>query len=72
MRAWILTFFRMIVHLPQAQRAWRRVQLARHPKRPHSLDYIQRNPDGVPGDPGDRRSRRSRNCRSLARFEGRL
>src|SRR5947207_14988668 len=21
---------------------WRRVQLARHPKRPHSLDYIQR------------------------------
>jgi acetyl-CoA carboxylase carboxyl transferase subunit alpha len=22
--------------------AWRRVQLARHPKRPHSLDYIQR------------------------------
>src|SRR3954464_6984731 len=22
--------------------AWERVQLARHPKRPHSLDYIQR------------------------------
>src|SRR5579884_2755434 len=22
--------------------AWARVQLARHPKRPHSLDYIQR------------------------------
>jgi acetyl-CoA carboxylase carboxyl transferase subunit alpha len=22
--------------------AWRRVQLARHPKRPHSLDYVQR------------------------------
>src|ERR1035438_9521617 len=22
--------------------AWRRVQLARHPKRPHSLDYIER------------------------------
>src|SRR2546425_12759640 len=22
--------------------AWRRVQLARHPKRPHALDYIQR------------------------------
>ena len=22
--------------------AWQRVQLARHPKRPHSLDYIQR------------------------------
>ncbi len=22
--------------------AWRRVQLARHPKRPHSLDYIEK------------------------------
>ena len=30
--------------LPQTESgaAWRRVQLARHPKRPHSLDYIQR------------------------------
>ena len=29
--------------LTTAQRvAWQRVQLARHPKRPHSLDYIQR------------------------------
>jgi acetyl-CoA carboxylase carboxyl transferase subunit alpha len=34
--------------LPQAadgdavQEAWRRVQLARHPKRPHTLDYIER------------------------------
>ncbi|HWC97704.1 MAG TPA: acetyl-CoA carboxylase carboxyltransferase subunit alpha [Candidatus Sulfopaludibacter sp.] len=29
---------------PEAQLnpAWRRVQLARHPKRPHSLDYIER------------------------------
>src|SRR6185436_4178287 len=27
---------------PQANPAWRRVQLARHPKRPHSLDYIER------------------------------
>jgi acetyl-CoA carboxylase carboxyl transferase subunit alpha len=27
---------------PEANAAWRRVQLARHPKRPHSLDYIQR------------------------------
>jgi acetyl-CoA carboxylase carboxyl transferase subunit alpha len=27
---------------PQAHPAWRRVQLARHPKRPHSLDYIER------------------------------
>ncbi len=25
-----------------AEGAWQRVQLARHPKRPHSLDYIQR------------------------------
>src|SRR5580700_11659201 len=22
--------------------AWRRVQLARHPKRPHTLDYVER------------------------------
>src|SRR3954464_14248479 len=27
---------------PEPNAAWRRVQLARHPKRPHSLDYIQR------------------------------
>lgn len=27
---------------PIANLAWQRVQLARHPKRPHSLDYIQR------------------------------
>ena len=27
---------------PGTDPAWRRVQLARHPKRPHSLDYIQR------------------------------
>jgi acetyl-CoA carboxylase carboxyl transferase subunit alpha len=26
----------------ETNEAWRRVQLARHPKRPHSLDYIQR------------------------------
>jgi acetyl-CoA carboxylase carboxyl transferase subunit alpha len=26
---------------PEQHPAWRRVQLARHPKRPHSLDYIQ-------------------------------
>ncbi|MCS7313947.1 MAG: acetyl-CoA carboxylase carboxyltransferase subunit alpha [Bryobacterales bacterium] len=26
----------------EASDAWQRVQLARHPKRPHSLDYIQR------------------------------
>ena len=28
--------------VPETNAAWRRVQLARHPKRPHSLDYIQR------------------------------
>jgi acetyl-CoA carboxylase carboxyl transferase subunit alpha len=27
---------------PESHPAWRRVQLARHAKRPHSLDYIQR------------------------------
>jgi len=27
---------------PPTHPAWRRVQLARHPKRPHSLDYIER------------------------------
>lgn len=28
--------------VPETNPAWQRVQLARHPKRPHSLDYIQR------------------------------
>ena len=27
---------------PELDPAWKRVQLARHPKRPHSLDYIER------------------------------
>src|SRR6185312_12198917 len=27
---------------PESNPAWRRVQLARHPKRPHALDYINR------------------------------
>ena len=27
---------------PEQHPAWRRVQLARHPKRPHSLDYIEK------------------------------
>jgi acetyl-CoA carboxylase carboxyl transferase subunit alpha len=27
---------------PESHPAWQRVQLARHPKRPHSVDYIQR------------------------------
>jgi acetyl-CoA carboxylase carboxyl transferase subunit alpha len=30
------------VEAPEPNPAWRRVQLARHPKRPHSLDYIGR------------------------------
>ncbi|MCU1232653.1 MAG: acetyl-coenzyme carboxylase carboxyl transferase subunit alpha [Candidatus Solibacter sp.] len=30
------------VTVPGGNAAWRRVQLARHPKRPHSLDYIGR------------------------------
>src|ERR1035437_7894934 len=33
-------------HMPASDQAradaWRRVQLARHPKRPHALDYIER------------------------------
>ena len=34
--------------------AWQRVQLARHPKRPHSLDYIQRLVTGFSEIHGDR------------------
>jgi acetyl-CoA carboxylase carboxyl transferase subunit alpha len=34
--------------------AWRRVQLARHPKRPHSLDYIDRLIEGFEEIHGDR------------------
>ena len=34
--------------------AWQRVQLARHPKRPHSLDYIQRIVSGFSEIHGDR------------------
>ncbi len=41
---------------PQAELhpAWRRVQLARHPKRPHSLDYISRLIEGFEEIHGDR------------------
>jgi acetyl-CoA carboxylase carboxyl transferase subunit alpha len=35
--------------------SWQRVQLARHPKRPHSLDYIQRLFTGFQEIHGDRR-----------------
>ena len=31
-----------IAEIPSASPSWQRVQLARHPKRPHALDYIQR------------------------------
>jgi acetyl-CoA carboxylase carboxyl transferase subunit alpha len=27
---------------PEARTPWQRVQNARHPKRPHTLDYVQR------------------------------
>jgi acetyl-CoA carboxylase carboxyl transferase subunit alpha len=38
----------------QAGQPWQRVQLARHPKRPHSLDYIQRLITGFQEIHGDR------------------
>ena len=39
---------------PAPHPAWLRVQLARHPKRPHSLDYIQRFCPGFQEIHGDR------------------
>jgi acetyl-CoA carboxylase carboxyl transferase subunit alpha len=39
---------------PPTNPAWERVQLARHPKRPHSLDYIQRLISGFHELHGDR------------------
>jgi acetyl-CoA carboxylase carboxyl transferase subunit alpha len=39
---------------PQAHPAWIRVQLARHPKRPHALDYIERLFPGFEEIYGDR------------------
>jgi len=39
---------------PPPHPAWQRVQLARHPKRPHSLDYIQRVFNGFEELHGDR------------------
>jgi acetyl-CoA carboxylase carboxyl transferase subunit alpha len=45
-------------HLPASDEAradaWRRVQLARHPKRPHALDYIERVFTGFQEMHGDR------------------
>jgi acetyl-CoA carboxylase carboxyl transferase subunit alpha len=40
---------------PVPHPAWARVQLARHPKRPHALDYIQRIITGFQELHGDRR-----------------
>ena len=39
---------------PEQHPAWRRVQLARHPNRPHSLDYIERIFTGFQEIHGDR------------------
>src|SRR5687767_7829055 len=39
---------------PEPSPAWSRVQLARHPKRPHSLDYFQKTIDGFQEIHGDR------------------
>ena len=39
---------------PEQHPAWRRVQLARHPNRPHSLDYMERIFTGVQEIHGDR------------------
>ncbi len=40
---------------PETNFAWQRVQLARHPKRPHALDYIQRLFTNFQEIHGDRR-----------------
>lgn len=42
------------VPAPETNPAWQRVQLARHPKRPHSLDYIERIFTGFQELHGDR------------------
>ena len=39
---------------PPSNPSWERVQLARHPKRPHALDYIQRMFTGFTRSHGDR------------------
>jgi Acetyl-CoA carboxylase alpha subunit len=39
---------------PASNPSWERVQLARHPKRPHALDYIQRIFTGFEELHGDR------------------
>ena len=57
---------------PQANPTWERVQLARHPKRPHTLDYIQRVFTGFSELHGDRTfADDPAIVGGMARFEGR-
>ena len=57
---------------PELHPAWRRVQLARHPKRPHSLDYIERIFTDFQEIHGDRSfADDPAIVAGLARFEGR-
>ena len=57
---------------PSTNPSWERVQLARHPKRPHSLDYIQRLFPGFQELHGDRFFADDHAIvAGMARFEGR-
>jgi acetyl-CoA carboxylase carboxyl transferase subunit alpha len=57
---------------PESHPAWRRVQLARHPNRPHSLDYIERLFTDVQEIHGDRYfGDDAAIVSAMARFEGR-
>jgi len=57
---------------PESHPAWRRVQLARHPNRPHSLDYIERLFTDVQEVHGDRYfGDDAAIVSAMARFEGR-
>ncbi|MGO9228457.1 MAG: acetyl-CoA carboxylase carboxyltransferase subunit alpha [Bryobacteraceae bacterium] len=58
--------------VPEPHPAWKRVQLARHPKRPHSLDYIERLFTDFQELHGDRSyADDPAIIAGLARFEGR-
>jgi acetyl-CoA carboxylase carboxyl transferase subunit alpha len=60
------------VPAPESHPAWRRVQLARHPNRPHSLDYIERLFTDVQEVHGDRYfGDDAAIVSAMARFEGR-
>ena len=60
------------VPAPESHPAWRRVQLARHPNRPHSLDYIERLFTDVQEIHGDRYfGDDAAIVSAMARFEGR-